>query len=123
MRTIQAIYSITALCLLLVCCGKSDITEEVSLERGQAYYYFKISRMHDGSKEFDLLPYASGFTGEKRSIKTRRGLIGDEIDLIYVVDIPASKTAKELRAESKDTIERIKKVADFTLDIKTWDER
>lgn len=123
MRLFQSISTVLLLCLFLVSCRDSPITDDITLKQNQAYYYFKVSKILDGTDEFNFTPYRWGLTGEATRTLTRRGLIGDEINLVYVVDLADPKTAKELRIESQEAIKHLRKIADFTLEIKTWDGR
>jgi len=123
MRALKLISTLSLLSLILASCRDSLITDDIRLNRNQAYYYFKVSKILDGADDFNFGPYAWGLTGESTRTVTRRGLVGEEIDLVYVVDLNAPKTAEELRVESQEAIKHLRKIADFTLEIKTWDGR
>lgn len=123
MKILQSFTIASVLSLFLVSCGDSPLTDQVALGRNQAYYYFEVSKILDGTDDFNFRPYAWGLTGESARMVTSRGLIGDEINLVYVVDLPTPKTAEELRFESREAIKHLRKIADFTLEIKTWDGR
>ena len=120
MKLTILLINIFLLSIIISCRSKTDLVSETVLKRGQAYYYFEIKKMYDGSKDFDLLPYISGLAGEKKSLTKRRDIISDKLNIIYVVNIPESKTSHELRIGSEKTIARIKLIADFHLDIQTW---
>jgi hypothetical protein len=99
-------------------CDIKTRVDDVKLSKNQVVYHFEFHDVDEVIETQTIRPHMVSLTGNHIRTKRFKGIIGDSLEVIRIVEFEESKNEDDLKKENREVLESLRKKVSFNVEIR-----